>query len=152
MKFCKRCKKKKPISSFYLNGYRRKNGTSGNRTDCKVCCNKISNDYRDANKKRINSQRKRNYQKDKTKAIESNLKRYYGIDLIVYDQIFKNQKGRCKICFLHQLKFERRFDVDHNHKTGKIRGLLCIRCNRGIGLLKDNIKILKRAIRYLQQG
>lgn len=141
----------KSVSEFYLNGYRRKDGTSQTRTDCKVCCNKNSKKYLDVNRNRINSQRAENYRKDKSRAIESNLKRYYGISLAIYVQIFKKQNGRCKLCNVHQSQFERRFDVDHNHKTGKIRGLLCIRCNRGIGLLKDDVKILKRAIRYLQK-
>lgn len=41
--------------------------------------------------------------------------------------------------------------VEHNHTTGRIRGLLCNNCNRGVGLLKDNLNILKRAIIYLQE-
>lgn len=58
------------------------------------------------------------------------------------------QIKKCSIC----KKTVSRLNVDHCHKTGKTRGLLCTNCNIGLGNFKDNIEILKRAIKYLKQS
>lgn len=57
----------------------------------------------------------------------------YGITIGDYDRIFQQQNGRCIICGKHQTEFNRRLDIDHNHQTGKIRGLVCKGCNYYIG-------------------
>lgn len=59
----------------------------------------------------------------------------------------KNQNGCCLLCNIKPKKIV----VDHCHKTGKVRGLLCNECNRAIGLLKENILTLKNAINYLEK-
>lgn len=64
-----------------------------------------------------------------------------------FKQMFKKQKGVCKIC--GGLETKRRLSVDHCHETGKVRGLLCQQCNIALGLFKDNPKLLKKAIKYL---
>jgi len=66
------------------------------------------------------------------------LRRKYGITSEDYERMLKEQKGGCAICGSTPKK--RRLAVDHNHKTGRIRGLLCFPCNYGIGWLKDNAK------------
>ena len=76
------------------------------------------------------------------------LRKLYGITVADYEQMLLNQGGVCAICGkinTRQLKLA----VDHNHKTGKIRGLLCDRCNRGIGLLLNTTN-LTNAINYLK--
>jgi len=70
-----------------------------------------------------------------------------------YGELKVAQKGKCAICRsgpggMSNSKF--RLNVDHDHKTGQIRGLLCGSCNVGIGHLKDNIKFLYAAIKYLK--
>lgn len=60
----------------------------------------------------------------------------------------KTQSNRCAIC--NEL-FKTKAALDHCHKTGKIRGVLCINCNSGLGFFKDNIPILKAAISYLER-
>lgn len=88
----------------------------------------------------------------------SNLKRRYGITSEQYDQMLKKQKGLCAICknkenaksYNKQSSAPQRLAIDHCHKTGLVRGLLCFSCNRGIGYLKDDIKLLSNAIKYLQ--
>lgn len=68
------------------------------------------------------------------------LQRNYGMSLGDYKRLFIEQQGRCKICGIHQseLKNRRVLHVDHCHKTGKIRGLLCGRCNTWLGRYEDN--------------
>lgn len=77
------------------------------------------------------------------------LKRRYGITLDTYNQFLINQKGLCAICGKHQIEIKRRLDVDHCHTTGKIRGLLCTNCNRGIGYFYENLELLDRAKEYI---
>ncbi len=59
------------------------------------------------------------------------------------------QEGKCKGC---DKESNRTLNVDHDHETGKIRGLLCGNCNRGIGLLGDNIETLQNLIKYLEES
>ena len=78
-----------------------------------------------------------------------NLKREFNITEEQYNELFDKQNGYCAICGTHQKDLKTRLAVDHNHVTKKIRGLLCLKCNRGIGFLNDDIKILEKAITYL---
>jgi hypothetical protein len=73
----------------------------------------------------------------------------FGISIAEYNSILESQKGKCAICGGHQVR-KSRYDIDHNHKTGKIRGLLCSNCNRAIGLLRDNVDTILKAARYLE--
>lgn len=78
----------------------------------------------------------------------NNLKSKYGISLEYYDSIKKFQKNRCAICKQPESVIGK-LVVDHNHKTGQVRGLLCSRCNLGIGFFKESVKRLIRAVIYL---
>jgi hypothetical protein len=79
----------------------------------------------------------------------------YGITLDQYNQILQKQKCLCVICLQPETlvdsksKKVRRLCVDHNHLTGKVRGLLCDKCNRGLGNFQDNTAILSMATNYL---
>lgn len=78
------------------------------------------------------------------------LKTKYGITTDQYNDMFNRQKGDCAICGRHQSEFKRSLNVDHNHSTHTVRGLLCSNCNLIIGHAKDNIDILHKAILYLK--
>jgi hypothetical protein len=80
---------------------------------------------------------------------ERQLKNLYGIAIEEYNLLFQKQNGKCAICNNTQL--DRRLAVDHDHKTGKIRGLLCQKCNTALGRFEDNSELLKRAIQYLEE-
>jgi hypothetical protein len=60
--------------------------------------------------------------------------------------------NKCAICDIHQLELSLTLAVDHCHTTGKIRGLLCVNCNQGLGKFKDNPSLLEAAIKYLQKS
>ena len=77
------------------------------------------------------------------------LQRSYGISLKDYDALLDAQGGRCLICQTLDSTPHGRFCVDHCHKTGKIRGLLCVRCNSGLGHFKDSPDLLLTAAKYL---
>jgi hypothetical protein len=74
--------------------------------------------------------------------------RLYGIDVPDYERMLEEQGGGCYICGKKPTD-KRALDIDHDHETGKVRGLLCSNHNRGIGLLDDDISLLARAIQYL---
>lgn len=75
------------------------------------------------------------------------LQKLYGITFEDYKQMMSAQKSKCKIC---KQTSDSPLHVDHNHKTTKIRGLLCRRCNTLLGLAFDKIRILRSAILYLK--
>ncbi len=80
------------------------------------------------------------------------LKRTFGISLDEYNKMFADQNGRCAICSRHQSEVKQTLCVDHNHKTGKIRKLLCGQCNHAIGLFREDISAIKNAIKYLKDS
>lgn len=76
-------------------------------------------------------------------------KKNYGIERTQFEDLWKSQKGACAICRL-KFKDQSEASVDHDHKTNKVRGLLCNNCNNGLGRFMDKIKYLKAAIEYLE--
>lgn len=78
-------------------------------------------------------------------------KRIYGISNEDYQRMFMNQNGCCAICGKHQMQEKQALCVDHDHKTGKIRGLLCKRCNHYITILDDK-EFCKKAKDYFSYG
>jgi hypothetical protein len=69
-----------------------------------------------------------------------------------YEALREKQGGCCAICKRHESDMGKRFDVDHCHDTGKIRGLLCASCNWGLGKFGDDEELLQAAINYLREG
>jgi hypothetical protein len=73
----------------------------------------------------------------------------YGVGPDEYARVLELQRGKCAICRKRQL--DRRMPVDHDHKTGEPRGLLCTRCNHDLlGAAYDSVKILRAAVAYLE--
>lgn len=82
---------------------------------------------------------------------EKHLNRKFGLSIEEYDKIFIKQNGNCSICGINRSKLNRNLAVDHNHSTGKIRDLLCTKCNTILGGANDDINILQKAIIYLRK-
>jgi hypothetical protein len=76
----------------------------------------------------------------------------YGLTLEQRQNMFDAQEGKCAICGRHQSELKKELCVDHNHKTGKVNELICVRCNRAIGMLEDDITLLQKAIDYLNKN
>jgi len=81
---------------------------------------------------------------------EKHLMSKYGITLDDYSNMLEKQNSVCSICKLTN-KSDRRLSVDHCHTTGNVRGLLCDTCNTALGKFRDNIDLLKEAIKYLKK-
>lgn len=79
------------------------------------------------------------------------LKARYNITPQEYDSLFSSQEGRCLICNIHSTETSKGLVVDHCHNTNRIRGLLCSKCNTGIGQFNENVTILERAITYINK-
>lgn len=80
---------------------------------------------------------------------KSNLKTRFGITVEQYETMFLNQNGRCAIC--GREPDLQRLHVDHDHKTGRVRGLLCMTCNTALGKFSDDPELLRKAIEYLER-
>lgn len=81
----------------------------------------------------------------------SHLKNKFGITPEQYDEMVALQGGGCAICGGRQ-PHGVLLSIDHDHETNKVRGLLCVRCNRGIGAFRDNVGVLLRATEYLKSA
>ena len=105
--------------------------------------------YYYANKKKINAQSKKYQQRHPRRIWAATIKYRYGITTEQYFEMLKDQNGGCAIC---GKIFDRALDIDHCHRTGKIRGLLCNNCNQAVGRFQDSIENLKKAITYLEKN
>jgi len=79
------------------------------------------------------------------------LKNKYGLSITEFDDLLLSENNKCPICGqpLDLLNLKN-ICIDHNHLTGKVRGILCRKCNLAIGLLRDNPEYLRNAIKYLE--
>lgn len=141
-KKCSCCGEVKPTTEFTrLN----RHGKWGFCSGCKECNNKRSKKYY-----------KDNPEKCKEAVKSSALKRKYGITKEDKERMLKNQGYKCAICgqeiFLFGSSHKLTAHVDHDHKTGKVRGLLCHGCNIGLGKFMDNTDYLLSAISYLKKN
>ena len=103
--------------------------------------------WKENNPEKVKEYRKLHYHYDPDLTREYQLKALYGISNSDYEFILSSQGGVCAICGLPNNG--RNFAIDHDHETGKIRGLLCVGCNAGIGSLKDDVNLVRRALEYL---
>lgn len=79
------------------------------------------------------------------------LKKEFGITLVEYNKMFEAQQGLCLGCYKHQSEFKITFAVDHDHATGKVRGLLCMRCNTKVDK-HSTPEVLRRLADYLERN
>jgi hypothetical protein len=142
MRTCKICNQSKPLTEFYQTI--RKGKPYGYHGKCKECYIKKQQESYDPLKQR-----------------DENLKQRYGknFGLLEYNALLENQEHKCAICGTTEPKGRKSgrggsidvFFVDHDHKTGKVRGLLCNICNRTIGYVGENSGILEDMILYLNK-
>jgi hypothetical protein len=150
---CTKCKAIKPKSEFYE--VRRKGKTVRLTARCKKCTCEDTAYAKKSEAAKLSSKqasmrwKQRNLEKVKNKELE----REYGITLDDYQKLVENQNGKCGICEKEVANSKRKgLYVDHCHKSSKVRGLLCQKCNQGLGLFDDSIVFLAKAIQYLKRN
>lgn len=165
-KICTECKIEKPTSDFYSR--KTKSGVKP-RSKCKRCSNINTVDCRQnleaaqkhnqsslryylQHKKKISERVKvwRRTSEGRFHTKKQNLKKY-GLSVKQYRLMACEQDYKCMICGIHQDEMLTDLSVDHNHKTGKLRGLLCKSCNWGIGHFLDDADLLRKAANYLEK-
>jgi hypothetical protein len=82
--------------------------------------------------------------------VDSDLRRIYGITLEQYNLLLNHQEGKCAICSKYIGCERKRINIDHDHNTNRVRGLLCNSCNTALGRLGDSVEGLLKAINYLE--
>lgn len=176
MKNCKSCFKQKELTEFYKNNY----SADKLAYECKDCYNhklrekrkKNPEPFKLANKRAYEKKREERIRKQKeyneknpevrknwyNKNIENirkynkqyDLKKKYNITLEDFNLMLKIQNYCCKICN-YEFDNKKIAHVDHNHKTGKVRSLLCHNCNTSLGLMKENKNYISNLIKYLKE-
>ncbi len=116
---------------------------------CKKCKKCKSRAYYQKNKERIRGDKKKQA-RDSKRRRRNYLKRQYSLKVKNVDEMLLSQKYKCAICTLPLDTTTAK--IDHSHKSGKIRGLLCNKCNLLLGHANDLIRILKKAILYLRKN
>ena len=130
---CSCCKLVKSTTEFYKNRSKK----DGFTTECKLCNRMNCKKYKRTPRGKVADSRGgakyRASVKGKITARTWKLKTVYGIPFDDYNRMFTEQNGCCAICGKHQSEFSNRLNVDHDHKTGVVRGLLCVACNTRLG-------------------
>jgi hypothetical protein len=164
-KVCKGCGKRKPASDYFIDKRRKDSSTRGLFHVCKECTAESTKDRRSRDPEKFRkwereSWRRRfqvNAPKKRENARKWNLKYIFGITLEQFYDLFDQQKGLCAICFRQLVLYpagrgsRESACVDHDHKTGVIRGMLCNHCNAAIGLFAEKPEVLERAAAYLKE-
>jgi hypothetical protein len=152
-KICTGCDQDLPLSAYY----KQDSGKLGLRSECKVCWRGRIRAAEDADPgtkaARDRAWRKANPERQKAIYRRNNLKRNYGITAEEYGRMLEAQGGRCAGCGRTDSGDRRNVSlaVDHDHKTGKVRGLLCSPCNRVLGKVDDSPDRLMALAAYLLQ-
>ncbi len=146
-KICKVCGNEKSITDFNLH-YGNKDL---HRKECIDCQKLHARAYYPTIKEEARAKGKIWYRENKTLNHGYHLKRKFNLSREVYQKMLDEQCDRCKICGSDKPRGRYdNFSVDHDHKTGEIRGLLCSFCNTGIGQFQDDPSLLRKAAKYLE--
>ena len=135
LKWCPRCHQQKSLDDF---GVARKR-PDGRMAFCRPCWSDYRKEYMARNPDQ--AQKKRDYMRGYL----------YGMDPNTYTRLFEAQGGVCAICGKPEPEF-RRLRIDHDHTTGKVRGLLCSGCNTGLTRFGDSPEGLQRVLDYVMRG
>ena len=130
VKKCSACDTDKPLEDFKKN----KQGKLGRYSICKKC---------------DSERQKYRYTNGDSYAVRLN--RLYGLTVDEYEQMYAEANGCCQVCGISEEEHGKRLAVDHCHSTGKVRGLLCSKCNTALGQLDDSLKRIAELYSYLKE-
>ena len=151
-KTCTKCGEIKPVDEFWANP----RSPDGRRARCKTCLKAVNAAYKLANPELIreHSRARVPIRRESGENRASHLKRKFGLTPDAYAEMSALQGGVCVICRQPETKVCRTgvvqpLSVDHDHATGRVRGLLCCNCNRMLGSAQDSVEVLQAAANYL---
>mgnify|MGYP003939491259 CR=1 FL=1 len=149
MKRCSKCGLIKSYSNFYVDKSRK----DGLTYDCKECRKSHRRSYymKTKNTKYMKEYNKQYYKENKTKEHNRYLEKTYGITYKEKIRLLELQNYKCAICGKDLKTRGNDTNIDHNHDTGDVRGILCTRCNTLLGWANESIEILMRAVYYLKK-
>ena len=136
MKVCSKCMISKALKHYYKDKRR-----ASFYSWCKKCHMNLTKSL---------SAKRRKSPKGKLYRRNHYLRTRYGLSTRKFLDLIKKANYCCEICRKHLYKTQQ-INIDHSHKTGKVRGILCSPCNVGLGMFQDNKKFLLKAITYLQR-
>lgn len=161
---CSKCRKAKKLDAFRASVRARGCG------QCRPCMQEMKKESRERNpeKTRLREKlaqrekylknpekflmRNKQWRKNNPDRVKNhNLKKEYGLTIEGYNSMLRGQKGKCAICSASKNNDGKKLYVDHCHETGRIRGLLCRKCNTGLGLLGDRLKDILKVKTYLER-
>ena len=140
-KVCKSCSTEKPVEAFH----KLTSSPDGLAYYCKPCKNEKLRKHR----------KKKPSKQYADRAGRTKQERMHKLEAGAYKEMLLKQGGKCAICGSRDAKTKHigdKFFIDHNHNTGKVRGLLCRPCNSGLGMFKDNEAVIEQAVKYLRDS
>jgi len=143
---CRQCSGDKEENAFYKNASKQ----LGRSSECKECSKLNSKEYYIDNREKLLARSAKWVRDNPEKHKNNEMVRKYGITVSQYRVLEKAQNYSCAICTKSVADNKEDLAVDHCHTTGKVRGLLCKPCNRGIGMLQDSPDVIQKALEYLQ--
>ena len=153
-KQCSCCKEVKSRSEFYRN----RSCSTGLKPNCKQCEKKMAEPHKAKMLAKLKQWAIENPELDKKNRRERYFKSTHGITMAERSAMIEKQNGQCAICGKvpvlspkPQNGREEALCIDHCHRTGKVRGMLCDRCNTALGIFQDSETILQAAINYLRE-
>lgn len=139
MKTCGRCEETKPVSDFYKHG-RSKDGL---RSECKPCGQLSHAEWRASNKSAVRLSWKK-------ASLRKYYRQTYGLEVEERQDLFDKANRQCQLCEIPESELAIGLVIDHDHHTGTIRGVLCGSCNSALGLFKENVSVMLKAIGYIK--
>jgi hypothetical protein len=160
---CSHCKEWLAVSCFGPSTVVRGNGVCSKCTTKRSSARRANPDLRARENARTREWYRKNkathlartqsyYRRNRGRAEDRHYERTYGISLSEYNRMLDAQGGGCAICGKRQGAEKYKLAVDHDHSTGRVRGILCHRCNRAIGAFGDTVEGVRRALKYLEAG
>lgn len=146
-KKCNRCLEEKSLTEFFKD----KGHSTGHYSICKACKQAATYKWREENRGKYNDGAKLWRKRHPRNIREWRIRRKFGLSHAQYDEMANRQGNKCAICEQGPVGGREYLSIDHCHKTGKVRELLCDNCNKGIGCLQDNPELFIRAAEYLKR-
>ena len=152
MRECKKCKVSKSTDNFF----KRKNYKDGFDTSCKSCRREIYKKWYNSEKGQEKTKKysKEYYSREDVRERQrrNRIEKTFNISYNDYEKMVIFQDNKCEICGNPETDSRHKFlSIDHNHRTKEVRGLLCNLCNKALGLFKDNLTVLKSAVKYIRK-